>query len=325
MFAVEQIADVFRYNRVQGLSAGFGYRTPFFDVPFTTAFGSARFGLSDSRLYARLALIRDAPAGRWTLAAYRDLPTVDPFLRPRAIGNAVNAIFTGHDEADYLLAQGGSLTYESSLGVGLDLTLSARVEDQASVATDATSAINDLYSDGAFAANPAIAARTFAGMTARLDGRVGRARWALGADLLTGAPGRTGKLFGEWRQRVHRGRSGLSVTARGGMGTDDPLPQSAFRLGGQATVRGFPYGALTGQGFWALQADFGLGHGNMRPVLFADAGQAGPRRAFFERPVLAGAGAGLSFFGGIVRFDLSVPLTPTGGDPRFDLVFVAPR
>ena len=252
MFAVEQIADVFRYNRVQGLSAGFGYRTPFFDVPFTTAFGSARFGLSDSRLYARLALIRDAPAGRWTLAAYRDLPTVDPFLRPRAIGNAVNAIFTGHDEADYLLAQGGSLTYESSLGVGLDLTLSARVEDQASVATEATSAINDLYSDGAFAANPAIAAGTFAGMTARLDGRVGRARWALGADLLTGAPGRTGKFFGEWRQRVHRGRSGLSVTARGGMGTDDPLPQSAFRLGGQATVRGFPYGALTGQGFWLI-------------------------------------------------------------------------
>ncbi|HEX7918660.1 MAG TPA: hypothetical protein VF454_04605, partial [Gemmatimonadales bacterium] len=46
MFAVEQIADVFRYNRVQGLSLGFGYRTPFFSVPFTTAFGSARFGLS---------------------------------------------------------------------------------------------------------------------------------------------------------------------------------------------------------------------------------------------------------------------------------------
>ena len=325
MFAVEQFADVLRYNRVQGLSVGFGYRTPLFGAPFTTAFGSARFGLSDTRIYARAALVRDAPSGRWTLAGYRDLPSVDPFLRPRAFANSLNAVFTTHDEADYLLAQGGSLTHESSLGVGLDLTLAARVEDQTSVTTEASSAINDLYSDGIFAPNPAITPGTFAGATARLEGRVGRARWALGADLLAGSPGQTAKLFGEWRQRVNAGRSGLSFTARAGMATDDPLPQSAFRLGGLSTVRGFPYGALTGQGFWSMQADLGVGSGNVRPVVFADAGQAGPRQAFFDRQVLAGAGVGLSFFGGLVRFDLSVPIDPSGGDPRFDLVFLAPR
>jgi hemolysin secretion/activation protein ShlB/FhaC/HecB len=325
MFAVEQVADIFRYNKVQGLSAGFGYRMPFFSVPFTTALGSARYGFSDSRLYARLALIRDAPSGRWTLAAYRDLPTTDPFLRPKAVGNSVNAIFTAHDEADYLLGQGGSLTRESSLGLGLDLTLAVRVEDQSSVGTEAKSAVNDLFDDGVFRPNPPIAEGTFTGATARLDGRVGRARWAVGADVLSGAPGTTGKLFGEWRQRVNTGKSGLSLTARGGMATDELLPQSAFRLGGQATVRGFPYGAVQGQGFWAVQADLGIGRGNVRPVLFVDAGQAGPRRGFFDREVLAGAGAGLSFFGGIVRFDLSLPITPSGGDPRFDLVFGAPR
>jgi len=325
MFAVEQIADILRYNRIQGLSLGFGYRTPFFSVPFTTAFGGARFGLSDTRLYARAALVRDAPSGRWTLAGYRDLATTDPFLRPKAVANSVNALFTTHDEADYLLAQGGSLTYEQSLGVGLDLTMSARIEDHSSVATDTKSAINDLWSDGLFEPNPAVATGLFGGATVRLNGRVGLARWVLGADLLAGAPGQTAKGFGEWRQRVGSGRSGLSLTARGGMTTDHPLPQSAFRLGGEATVRGFPYGVLTGQGFWSLQADLGLGHGKVRPILFADAGQAGPRQGFFDRQVLAGAGGGLSFFGGIVRLDLSVPIQPSGGDPRFDIVFGAPR
>lgn len=325
MFAVEQIADIFRYNKVQGLSAGFGYRLPFFSVPFTTVFASARYGFADSRLYGRLALIRDAPGARWTLAGYRDLPQQDVFIRPRGLANSINAMFTTHDEADYLLAMGGSLTYEASLGIGVDLTLSGRVEDQSSVETDANSGLNNIYSDGVFDPNPAIADGTFGGMTARIDGRVGRARWALGADFLAGKPGETGKIFGEWRQRVSASRAGLSLTGRAGITTDDPLPQSAFRLGGLATVRGFPYGAIVGQAFWAAQADLGIGKGSIRPVLFVDAGQAGPRQAFFDREVLVGGGGGLSFLGGLMRLDLSFPLNPTGGDPRFDIVFVAPR
>lgn len=325
MFAVQRIADLIRDNRVQGISLGAGYKLPFFHVPFTTVFGSARFGFSDARLYARAAVVRDAPSGRWTLAGYRDLGMTDPFFPPKAIGNSVNALFTGHDEADYFLAQGGSLTFEKSVGVGRDLTLSARVEDEASVRTEAHSAIAGIFASGNFAPNPPVAGGTFGGATARLDGRVGLARWMLGADVLAGAGAATGRIVGEWRQRVSRGKSGLSLAARAGIATDDPLPQSAFRLGGEATVRGFPYGALTGQAFWAAQADLGIGHRNVRPVVFADAGQAGPRQGFFGRQVLTGVGAGMSFFGGIVRFDLSVPVHPSGGDPRFDIVFGAPR
>jgi len=316
MFAVEQLADIYRYNKVQGSSVGFGYKLPFFRVPFTTVFGSARYGFSDTRLYGRLALVRDAPGGRWTMAGYRDLPQQDVFIRPRGFANSINALITTHDEADYLLAEGGSLTYETSLGIGVDLTFAGRVEDQSSVATEARTS---------FDPNPAIPDGTYGGMTARIDGRVGLAQWSLGADLLAGKPGETGKIFGEWRQRVNAGRSGLSLAARGGITTDDPLPQSAFRLGGIATVRGFPYGAVVGQAFWAAQADLGIGRGNVRPVLFADAGQAGPRQEFFAREVLVGAGGGVSFFGGLMRMDLSFPITPSGGDPRFDIVFVAAR
>lgn len=325
MFAVQRIADLFRYNRVQGMSLGLGYRAPFFRVPFTTAFVSGRFGFSDTRVYARGALVRDAPGGRWTVAGYRDLAMADPFFAPKAVGNSVNALFTAHDEADYLLAQGGSLMFEKSVGVGWDLTLCARVEDEASVRTEAHSAVAGIFASGDFAPNPPILPGTFTGITARLDGRTGLARWMIGADALAGEGDATARIVGEWRQRVSRGKSGLSLAARGGIATDDPLPQSAFRLGGEATVRGFPYGALTGQAFWAAQADLGVGHGNVRPVLFADAGQVGPRQGFFGRQVLTGAGAGLSFFGGIVRFDLSVPVHPSGGDPRFDIVFIAPR
>ncbi|HEY3434916.1 MAG TPA: hypothetical protein VGK41_04625, partial [Solirubrobacterales bacterium] len=71
--------------------------------------------------------------------------------------------------------------------------------------------------------------------------------------------------------------------------------------------------------------DLGIGRGNIRPVLFIDAGQAGPRQEFFAREVLVGGGGGLSFFGGLMRLDLSFRLTPSGGDPRFDIVFGAAR
>jgi hypothetical protein len=249
----------------------------------------------------------------------------DPFFAPKAVGNSVNALFTAHDEADYYLAQGGSLTYETSVGSGRDLTIGARVEDEASVRTESRSAIAGLFASGAFAPNPPVIGGTFAGLSAKMTGRIGQARWMVGSEVLAGEGEATAKVVGEWRQRVSRGKSGLSLAGRAGITTDHPLPQSAFRLGGEATVRGFPYGTLTGQAFWAAQADLGIGHGNVRPVIFADAGQVGPREGIFAGPVLTGAGAGVSFFGGIVRFDLSVPVHPSGGDPRFDIVFNAPR
>jgi len=325
MFAVEQIGDIFRYTKVQGLSAGFGYRLPFFSVPFTTVFASARFGFADERLYGRLAVIRDAPGGRWTFAGYRDLPPADVFLKPRGLANSINAALTTHDEADYFLAMGGSLSYEASLGIGTDLTLTGRIEDQSSVTSEAKSLLNDIFSNGLFDPNPAITEGTFGGFTARLDGRTGRARWVLGADVLAGEAGETGKLFGEWRQPVSSGRAGLTLTARAGIATDEPLPQSAFRVGGLATVRGFPYGTIRDQAFWAVQSDLGIGRGGVRPVLFVDAGQGGPRRDFFDREILVGGGGGLSFLNGLMRLDVSFPITPSGGDPRFDIVFLAPR
>ena len=79
------------------------------------------------------------------------------------------------------------------------------------------------------------------------------------------------------------------------------------------------------QAFWSLQADLALGHRRVRPVIFADAGQAGSTSGLFPGRVLSGGGVGLSLLGGLIRFDVSHPITPSGGKARFDLVFRAPR
>ena len=50
--------------------------------------------------------------------------------------------------------------------------------------------------------------------------------------------------------------------------------------------------------------------GRLRPVLFLDAGQAGGAGTLFSGRVLAGAGVGLSVFGGLLRFDLSRAVSP---------------
>jgi len=55
-------------------------------------------------------------------------------------------------------------------------------------------------------------------------------------------------------------------------------------------------------------------------VLFLDAGQAGAADGVFDTRVLVGAGAGVSFFNGVLRLEVSRPISPDiGGKLRFDI------
>lgn len=323
--AFERLSDLLRYDRVQGLSFGLGYRVRAPGVSFANIYGTARYGLSDHRVTGRLSFVRDAPGGRLTVSGYRDVVEVDPFSAGRTVGNTLNALFVAHDNADYTLAEGGSVTFETSLHPGLDLAVSGRVERERSVRRRAESAINDaLGGDGIFPLNPPVDEGTFAGGSARVAHSVG-VRWSLTADVLGGKPGTTGRLYGELRKNVGE-RRGATLRLKGGVGTSRRLAQSAFRLGGLATVRGFDYGARAGQAFWAAQLDLAPFGGRLRPVAFVDAGQADRVGELFSGPALAGAGVGLSLFGGALRFDLSHPITPdTGAKVRFDIVVQAPR
>jgi hypothetical protein len=62
--AYERLTDAVRYDRVQGLSLGLGYRVRVPGLAFTGLYASARYGFSDERVTGRASLVRDAPEGR---------------------------------------------------------------------------------------------------------------------------------------------------------------------------------------------------------------------------------------------------------------------
>jgi len=324
--AYERLGDAFRYDRVQGLSLGLGYQVRVPGVRFTGLHGTVRYGFSDERVTGRLSLLRDAPGGRLRLSGYRDIGDADPFGLARGMGNTANALFAAHDNGDYYLAHGASAGFETALGTGLDLGIGARVERQTSVARAAASEVNDfLGGSGLFPANPSVDEGTFGGGYLRLTG-TGKASWWVTADLLAGGEGRaTGRLFGELRESLG-GRRGVTLRLKGGLATRPTLQQALFRLGGINTVRGFDYGSLRGQAFWSAQLDLAPVSGRLRPVAFIDAGQAARPTDLFGSRALVGAGVGISMFSGLLRFDLSHPISPDmGGKLRFDIVVQAPR
>ena len=323
-FSYERLTDAFRYDRVQGISLGLGYRVRAPGLAFTNLYGTVRYGFSDERVTGRLSLVRDAPDGRLTVSGYRDVLNVDPFAPAPGFGNSFNALFVAHDNGDYALAHGGSAQYETSLRTGLELTLGARYERQTSVDRAAESEVNDfLGGTGVFPLNPPVDEGHFGGGFARLSG-VGDLRWHATADVLGGAGTTTGRLYGDLRYGIG-GSRGLTVRLKSGIATSPTLPQSEFRLGGIGTVRGHDYGERRGQAFWAAQVDVAPVKGRLRPVLFVDAGQAGGAESLLSGKVLAGAGVGLSMFGGFLRFDLSHSLAPDDPGLRFDIAVQQPR
>ena len=329
-FAFERLADLYRYNRVQGSSAGLGYQVKVPGMDFTDLHASARYGFSDGRLMLRLAGVRDAPDGRLTIAGYRDLQDQDPFSRGVSFGNSLRSLFFARDEADYYEAIGGGVNWERPLQTGLDLTLSLRVEDQSSVATAAKSGINDLLGgNGEFPPNPSIAEGVFGVSGLRLDGVTSRGRWWLSAEGLAGAGQVSGRFAAQLRQFLG-GASGLALKLSAGVATGPALPQMEFRAGGLATVRGFDYGSQRGRSLWSVQGDWSPARGTVRPVLFLDGGQAADPSELADSRVLLGGGVGVSALNGLVRGQLSYPFAGLGrparaSDIRFDLVFGSVR
>lgn len=320
----ERLTDAMRYDRVQGLSLGLGYRVRVPGLAFTGLYASARYGFSDERVTGRVSLVRDAPEGRLTVSGTRDVVNVDPFAPSPGFGNTLNALFVSHDDGDYALVHGGSAMYEMSLATGLELAVGARYERQSSVARAAQSEVNDfLGGAGLFPPNPPVNEGRFGGGFVRMVGVEG-VQWRATADVLGGGGTTTGRVYGEVRHGIG-GRRGATFRLKTGIATRPTLRQSAFRLGGIGTVRGHEYGERRGQAFWATQVDVAPLSGRLRPVVFLDAGQAGGAGSLFSGRVLVGAGAGVSLFGGLVRFDVSRSLAPDRPRLRFDIAVQGPR
>src|SRR5690606_14723497 len=196
-FTWERLPERVRFNRVQGAAPELGYE---WNSGFTTLRADARFGFSDERVMAGLSVIREAPGARWTLRGQRDLASSDPFGRGNGFGNSLNALFVGHDDADYHLVHGGSLRRESALGTGIELSTTLRVEDQRSVRREARNWLNDaIGGTGRYPPNPPIEEGTFGGAEVRVDGGLLRSRWTLAADLLANDDRGTVRAWGSVR------------------------------------------------------------------------------------------------------------------------------
>jgi hypothetical protein len=316
-FAWERFGEIIRYNRVQGFAPGIGY-----DVavdPFTMLRGDVRFGLSDERVVGGLTLVREAPGARWSLRGYREVRGNDPFSAAWKLGSSLNALFAGHDDSDYQLNHGALLKRESAFSTGIELTTSIGIERETSVRREARSGINDLFGgDGNFTPNPPVVEGTFGSAALRFDGISGASRWTLASDILGNDDKATARFFGQVRVPLG-GRHAPTLTARAGITTSDPMLQQAFRLGGTGTVRGWDYGSRGGQAMWALQGDWPVSGNLAQIILFADAGQSDRAANLFSSKLIAGGGVGFSLLRGLLRFDLSHPITSGGNGLRFDL------
>ncbi len=316
--AWERFSDLFRFDRVQGPSLGVGYQLrP--GPAFTTVQVTARFGLADLRPTGALTWRRDGPGGRLDLLVYRAVHDVEPWTNGQSLGNALNALFTGHDDADYLLAFGGGLSHTWHSGLLKNVELGLFGERHRSMAVEAGSIFADLAGDGDFQPNPPVVEGDFLRFAARRVATIGPLEWHQGAQALVGSDARAVRVWtGLYLPFAIGSRTG-AVTMRGGFTRGDDPSQMLVRVGGPATVRGHTYGTRVAREFWAAQIDMGLASSPyFTPVVFVDVGDT------FTGDPLVGLGAGLSVLNGLVRFSLSKGINPST-DVRFDLFVTAPR
>lgn len=321
-FAVERFTDMYRFNRVQGSYVGGGYQIrP--GPAFTTLHLVGGFGFSDRRPVGSATWTRDAPGGRLSFTGFRKVREVEAWTSGLGFGNSMNAIFAGHDDADYYLSLGGGISYESH-GRGLlrNATFELYFERQRTMATVASSGINDrLGGDGFLLPNRPIAEGDHVRAVIRRQSDIGPFEVAEGVEGLIGDTVRAVRLWTQGALPFELvGRTGRFTFLAAHLVGDQP-PQMLYRAGGPATVRGYDYGARMGPSLWSARIDAALDRGGaFSPVVFADAGDVS-----FERfdPLVA-VGGGLSFLTGRLRLNLSKGLSPDR-DLRFDLLFAAPR
>ena len=309
-FAFDLLTDIWRYNRAEGVSLGFGYEwRP--GVPFVSVLAKARYAFTDRRLQGSLALRRDGASSRWEAVLFREMRDADRMAPGLTFSNSVTALSLARDDGDYVLMQGGELRYQRLLGPAVDLTLQARVADESAPRSLAHDGLNELLGGkGAFQANGPVAPGRYVVTSAELTGGGLELEWRAGLEGTAGDR-EQGRGWIGVTARTSPGSS-IGVTASGwaGMGAGDSVPQRQFRLGGLKTLRGYPPGAFRGASAWTASLDLGYAAGTLTPVVFVDAGQVAPRLARFSGQTAFSFGAGLSLLGGVVRLDVARPVAP---------------
>ena len=306
-----------RYNRVEGLSTGIAARQSLGGG--YTAQASARLGVGDLEPNAELSLQRSNGRTDVGVGIYRRLAASNDWGDPFSFGSSFAALVSGRDEGFYYRTLGAELTRgpsEGSRGVVSRLF----VEHHSDAETETSFSLARALNGRRFRDNIDAVNGTIGGLSLRHVGSRGLDPhgWRLLSDIrVEGAAGsfdysRAAADITMSRGLGSRADGALTVGAGTSGGT---LPvQRWWFLGGAHTVRGQAPGTRVGDSYWMARAEVGSSFVAARPVIFADFGWAGDR-ADFSAPgtPISGAGVGVSFLDGLVRFDLAKGIRPSAG------------
>jgi hypothetical protein len=303
-----------RYNRIEALSLAAVAGTETGNGRTLAAI--IRLGGADLVPNAEVEFVREKPGRVVTAAVYHRLAAANDWGNPLALGASLGALFIGRDDGFYYRTGGAELTISDTGRVSFSGRLFVERHRSARVKNDF--ALSDIFGERRFMPNIDATDGYIAGAevtlgwwrgelateprmftVARIEGAVGDFDYSrFFVDISASTPVLNTVL------------AGLTVAA-GTSGGAMPV-QRAFIMGGSRSARGQRAGVMFGNGFWMSQAEIGTLNTTVRPVLFFDVAWAGDRKYFFDHPgpIATGAGLGLSFFDGSLRFDLARGLRP---------------
>ena len=305
---------IFRYNRVEALSAGLRREGP---ISGLTAWGELRIGVGDLVPNAEFGFREDLSGGAVEASAYYRLEAVDDWGNPLNLENSINALLFGADYGEYYRAAGVSIGLTDETG-WIRHEFKAFAESHWSEEKNTNFSLANLL--GRADPPPNIEADEIS-----IAGLSGRFRAQGGVDpaaLVT-----TGTIWGEvgvGDARYARLAVGASATVplfwrvagslEGSAGTTfgDVPTQRLYYVAGPQTVRSFEPGQITGEAFWLARTELAVGYPVVRLVVFGDFGSASARSDLGTADLFVSVGGGFSLLDGLVRADLARGVHGTG-------------
>lgn len=310
-------AGLLRYNRIEGLSVGARLGLDFGRLRGDV---TARVGVSDGWPNLEAGVERESPDVALRVAGYRRLAAANPDARPLGIGNSLGALVLGRDDGVYYYSWGGELLLRPAPSAARSYEWRLFTEWQRAADKETDLSVPHLLRDRhEFGANIVAAAAREFGSSLVLRG----ARGVSTRGVTVGAELTMAVNLGSFdyaraslttRLTTPLPRRLLAALELGAGATGGVAPvQGLWYLGGPATLRGYPGGALAGPDFWRARVEVANASPGIRLAAFSDAGWAGLGTAFTRGRPLVSAGLGASFLDGILRVDLARGLvSPTG-------------
>jgi len=314
-------AELMRYNRVEGFSAGAQVDQPLGGGYTARAVG--RLGLADFEPNVELTLERTNLEKTYALTGYNRLVAANDWGNPLSFGSSLSALLFGRDEGFYYRASGAELTRTRdprSDGAHVDWRLF--FENERAARQKTTFSLGPAFVPNIDAENQQyVGSGLHVNHTAGLDPR--------GLRLLTDARLEAATALSRrdslWNRYVRGGADitvshGLpsqligALTLSGGTSAGTVPTQRLWYLGGAQTIRGErPDTAQSGNAYWLTRTELAYDAGGYRPSLFADIGWTGNRDSLYKNQIgrpMSGVGIGSSIMDGLFRFDVARGLYP---------------